>query len=116
MLFHLSDMKTITAKSGQDVTLTVRHSNITILVLEWKRADLGKMSSNCVIRQKPGAERDKGEGQERRGTPRPHTPSLTGCNKVEKIIDEVLLAGFGQSHCSLHSRVANFTKEEQTTM
>lgn len=74
------------------------------------------MSSNCVIRQKPGAERDRGEGQERRGTPHPHTPSLTGCNKVEKIIDEISLAGFGQSHCSLHSRVANFTKEEQTTM
>ncbi|CAI5671401.1 unnamed protein product [Oreochromis niloticus] len=33
----------ITAESGQDVTLQcrVRHSNITILVLEWKRADLG---------------------------------------------------------------------------
>ncbi|KAL4008516.1 hypothetical protein ACER0C_002368 [Sarotherodon galilaeus] len=37
------DMKTITAVPGQDVTLPcrVRHSNITILVFEWKRADLG---------------------------------------------------------------------------
>ncbi|XP_006809906.2 CD226 antigen-like, partial [Neolamprologus brichardi] len=36
------DHKTITAESGQDVTLTCRAPNKNITVTEWKRADLGE--------------------------------------------------------------------------
>ncbi|XP_039877561.1 V-set and immunoglobulin domain-containing protein 8-like [Simochromis diagramma] len=35
------DQKTITAESGQDVTLTCRAANNNIIVVKWSRADLG---------------------------------------------------------------------------
>ncbi|XP_042073094.1 programmed cell death 1 ligand 1-like [Haplochromis burtoni] len=41
VLFVSADQKTITAESGQDVTLTCRAANNNIIVLEWSRADLG---------------------------------------------------------------------------
>ncbi|CAI5671470.1 unnamed protein product [Oreochromis niloticus] len=40
VLFVSADQKTITAESGQDVTLTCRAPNNNIIVLEWSRADL----------------------------------------------------------------------------
>uniref|UniRef100_A0A3Q4HMD7 Ig-like domain-containing protein n=1 Tax=Neolamprologus brichardi TaxID=32507 RepID=A0A3Q4HMD7_NEOBR len=39
--FPLSDKKTISAQSGQNVTLTCRAPNNNILTVEWSRADLG---------------------------------------------------------------------------
>ncbi|XP_039464130.1 uncharacterized protein LOC120437675 isoform X3 [Oreochromis aureus] len=41
VLFVSADQKTITAESGQDVTLTCRAPNNNITVVEWSRADLG---------------------------------------------------------------------------
>ncbi|CAI5669692.1 unnamed protein product [Oreochromis niloticus] len=41
VLFVSADQKTITAESGQDVTLTCRAPNNNIISLEWNRADLG---------------------------------------------------------------------------
>ncbi|XP_076734797.1 butyrophilin-like protein 2 isoform X2 [Maylandia zebra] len=40
VLFVSADQKTITAESGQDVTLTCRAANNNIIILEWSRADL----------------------------------------------------------------------------
>ncbi|KAL4008569.1 hypothetical protein ACER0C_002421 [Sarotherodon galilaeus] len=39
-VFVPADQRTITAKSGQDVTLTCRAPNIIITAVEWIRADL----------------------------------------------------------------------------
>ncbi|CAI5671515.1 unnamed protein product [Oreochromis niloticus] len=41
VLFVSADQKTITAESGQDVTLTCRAPNNNINIVEWSRADLG---------------------------------------------------------------------------
>ncbi|CAI5671398.1 programmed cell death 1 ligand 1-like [Oreochromis aureus] len=41
LLLVSAEQKTITAESGQDVTLTCRGPNNNITVLEWSRADLG---------------------------------------------------------------------------
>ncbi|CAI5671523.1 unnamed protein product [Oreochromis niloticus] len=41
VLFVSADQKTITAESGQDVTLTCRAPNNNFIVVEWSRADLG---------------------------------------------------------------------------
>ncbi|KAL4008490.1 hypothetical protein ACER0C_002342 [Sarotherodon galilaeus] len=41
ILFVSADQKTITAESGQDVTLTCRAPNSNITFVEWSRADLG---------------------------------------------------------------------------
>ncbi|CAI5669673.1 unnamed protein product [Oreochromis niloticus] len=41
LVFVSADQKTITAESGQDVTLTCRAPNNNILAVHWKRADLG---------------------------------------------------------------------------
>uniref|UniRef100_A0A3B4HCI5 Ig-like domain-containing protein n=1 Tax=Pundamilia nyererei TaxID=303518 RepID=A0A3B4HCI5_9CICH len=43
LLFHLSDQETITAQSGQDVTLTCRAPNNNLIVVEWRRPDLGEV-------------------------------------------------------------------------
>ncbi|XP_042073334.1 programmed cell death 1 ligand 1-like [Haplochromis burtoni] len=40
--FVFADQETISAQSGQNVTLTCQASNNTIPVVEWKRADLGE--------------------------------------------------------------------------
>ncbi|CAI5660144.1 unnamed protein product [Oreochromis niloticus] len=40
-VFVSADQKTITAESGQDVTLTCRAPNNNIVVVKWSRADLG---------------------------------------------------------------------------
>ncbi|XP_039877569.1 programmed cell death 1 ligand 1-like [Simochromis diagramma] len=40
VVFVSADQKTITAESGQDVTLTCRAANNNIIILEWSRADL----------------------------------------------------------------------------
>uniref|UniRef100_A0A3P8NH33 Ig-like domain-containing protein n=1 Tax=Astatotilapia calliptera TaxID=8154 RepID=A0A3P8NH33_ASTCA len=39
--FPLSDKKTITAESGQNITLPCRATNNNILAVEWSRANLG---------------------------------------------------------------------------
>ncbi|XP_076734791.1 CD226 antigen-like [Maylandia zebra] len=44
----VTDQKTITAESGQDVTLTCRAPNNNIFALEWERADL--KSGNVLFR------------------------------------------------------------------
>ncbi|XP_026016801.1 CD226 antigen-like [Astatotilapia calliptera] len=41
VVFVSADQKTITAESGQDVTLTCRAPNNNIIVVKWSRADLG---------------------------------------------------------------------------
>ncbi|XP_042073434.1 T-cell surface glycoprotein CD4 isoform X2 [Haplochromis burtoni] len=42
ILLAVADQETISAQSGQNVTLTCQASNNTIPVVEWKRADLGE--------------------------------------------------------------------------
>ncbi|XP_019211253.1 coxsackievirus and adenovirus receptor homolog [Oreochromis niloticus] len=39
-VFVSADQKNITAKSGQNVTLTCRAPNNNIIIIEWKKADL----------------------------------------------------------------------------
>ncbi|XP_039464039.1 coxsackievirus and adenovirus receptor-like [Oreochromis aureus] len=41
VVFVSADQKSITAESGQNVTLTCRAPNNKIIVVEWSRADLG---------------------------------------------------------------------------
>uniref|UniRef100_A0A3Q0QTQ7 Ig-like domain-containing protein n=1 Tax=Amphilophus citrinellus TaxID=61819 RepID=A0A3Q0QTQ7_AMPCI len=47
----LENQKTITAESGQNVTLTCRGPNNNIHIVEWSKADLGKQ---CVLMQRDG--------------------------------------------------------------
>uniref|UniRef100_A0A3Q4I9N5 Ig-like domain-containing protein n=1 Tax=Neolamprologus brichardi TaxID=32507 RepID=A0A3Q4I9N5_NEOBR len=41
LLFLLSGQKTITADTGQSITLSCQAANSSIIVVEWSRADLG---------------------------------------------------------------------------
>ncbi|XP_076737098.1 uncharacterized protein LOC143415653 isoform X2 [Maylandia zebra] len=43
ILLPVADQETITAQSGQDVTLTCRAPNNNLIVVEWRRPDLGEV-------------------------------------------------------------------------